>query len=80
MPHFGSLSRSLLICCCALLALVSPSRADDPVRDSKPLSVTLVYAGTLLRAAGTPPETRQTLVIEGSTIKAVHDGVRTPME
>ena len=80
MPHFGSLYRSLLICCYALLALVSPSRADDPVRDSEPPILTLVYAGTLLRAAGTPLETRRTLVIEGPTIKAVHDGVRTPGE
>ena len=36
---------------------------------------TLIHAGTLLLSAASPPGTRQTLHIQGTRIKAVHDGI-----
>ena len=76
-----ALGRNLLVVCsCLVLAFVSHARAANPDVVSEPRKVTLVHAGTLLRAPGTPPETRQTLLIEGSRIKFVRDGVLAPDE
>ena len=68
----------LVVCSCAFLCVFPHARADNRENVSEPQNVTLVHAGTLLSAAGTPPQTRRTLVIEGSRIKAIHDGVLSP--
>lgn len=72
--------RFLAVFCCALVAVSALSR--EAVRQGPPLSerITLIHAGTLLVSAGTPPKTRQTVHIEGTRIRAVHDGILTPEE
>lgn len=72
--------RFLAAFCCALVAVSALS--SEAVQQGHPLSerITLIHAGTLLVSAGTPPKTRQTVHIEGTRIKAVHDGILGPEE
>ncbi len=80
MPTPGLLSIWLLVCAGFLLVSIPSAWTDGAEQRAEPQDLTLVYAGTLLRAAGEPPETRRTLIVQGSRITAVQDGIRTPGE
>ena len=66
--------------CCVLVAVSAHSREAD--QQGPPISERniFIHAGTLLVSAATPPKSRQTVHIEGTRIKAVHDGILTPEE
>lgn len=62
------------------MAVSAFAHETDSQSSLLPEQVTLIHAGTLLISAAAPPRTRQTLHIEGTRIKAVHDGILTPEE
>lgn len=62
------------------MAVSAFAHETDSQSSLLPKQVTLIHAGTLLISAAAPPRTRQTLHIEGTRIKAVHDGILTPEE
>ena len=52
----------------------------DAVIAAEPGKLTVIHAGTLLDVPGTPPKTRQTILIRDGRIMEIQDGLQTPQQ